>query len=89
MGSRKSPVTINRNRRVLRAALFAAGLVAVVAVLPPLAQKLSREPTSERGVGGAAPGVPAVQTIQGIEPLRTAFNEDAGRVRLYLLLSPT
>jgi hypothetical protein len=61
----------------------------VVAVLPPLAQRLSGEPTTERGVGGAAPRVSTVQAIQGIKALRTAFNEDTGRVRLYLLLSPT
>jgi hypothetical protein len=60
-----------------------------VAILPPLAQRLSGEPTPERGIGGAASKAPTVQNIQGTEALRTAFNEDAGRVRLYLLLSPT
>ena len=37
----------------------------------------------------AAPNISTVQTIQGIEALRTAFNDDAGRVRVFLLLSRT
>ena len=80
---------MGRGRRILSAALFAAGLVAVVAVLPPLAQRLSGKSATERVVGMAAPNISTVQTIQGIEALRTAFNDDAGRVRVFLLLSPT
>jgi hypothetical protein len=69
--------------------MFATGLVAVVAVLPPLAQRLSGDSPIRRGVGGRAPNVSTVQAIQGTDALRIAFNEDAGRVRLHLLLSPT
>ncbi len=78
-----------RGRKILLAALFATGLVAVVAVLPPLAKTLSGDSAPEPGVGGATPTDPTAQTINGIDPLRTAFNEDTGRVRIYLLLSPT
>jgi hypothetical protein len=80
-------VTTERGRRLLLGALFAGALVAVVAVLPPLVQTLSGEPASRGGADVAAG--PTVRSIRGIEALRTAFNEDAGRVRLYLLLSPT
>jgi hypothetical protein len=82
-------VTSERRRRLLVGILSAAGLVAVVAVLPPLAQRLSGESAARRTAAGTRPNVSTVHTIQGIDALRTAFNEDAGRVRLYLLLSPT
>ncbi len=81
-------MTGERGRRRLFGALFAAGLVGVVVVLPSLAQRLSGDSMTREGVGSAS-DVPMVQSIRGIEPLRTAFNEDAGRVRVYLLLSPT
>lgn len=36
-----------------------------------------------------APGQGPLKDIQNIESLRTQFNQDAGKTRLILLLSPT
>ena len=36
-----------------------------------------------------APGQAPIQDIQNIESLRTQFNQDAGKTRLILLVSPT
>jgi hypothetical protein len=36
-----------------------------------------------------APGQEPIKDIQNIETLRTQFNQDAGKVRLIMLVSPT
>lgn len=36
-----------------------------------------------------APGQAPIKDIQNIESLRTQFNQDAGKTRLILLVSPT
>lgn len=75
-----------RGRLLVRTGLALAGLVAVVVLLPQLTGWLSREAgpvAPEEGRGRI------VQDLTTIADFREAFNEDAGHVRLVLLLSPT
>jgi hypothetical protein len=81
-------VSTGRIRRALLTALVAAGIIGVVAVLPRIATTLSREAgTAPRSDGSTA--TVAVRHLDHIGQLQTAFNADAGLVRVYLLLSPT
>jgi hypothetical protein len=66
--------------------LALAGLVGVVVLLPQLTARLSRDagPVAPQEGRGRI-----VQDVRTIADFRDAFNEDAGRVRVVLLLSPT
>ncbi len=39
--------------------------------------------------GGCGPGVPTLTDISSVDTLKERFNEDAGKTRIVLLLSPT
>jgi len=39
--------------------------------------------------GGCGPGVPTLTDISSVDTLKARFNEDAGKTRVVLLLSPT
>jgi hypothetical protein len=79
-------VSSGRSRRLLVSGLLVAGVIGVAAVLPQIATRLSRDAGTAPRPGGPAV---AVRRLDHIEQLRTAFNADAGRVRVFLLLSPT
>jgi hypothetical protein len=78
-------VPAGRGPTLLRWGLALAALVGVVALLPQLTARLSRQtdppPETQRGH--------EVQDIRAIAALQEAFNQDPGHVRVVLLLSPT
>ena len=59
-------------------------LLAVAVLLVGILLVLYFEPQSQ-----LAPGTDPLTDIQSIETLRTQFNQDAGKTRLIMLLSPT
>lgn len=75
-----------RGRILLRAGLALVGLVGVVVLLPQLTARLSRQagPVAPEGQRGHI-----VRDVETVADFRQAFNEDAGHIRLVLLLSPT
>jgi hypothetical protein len=75
-----------RGRRILLFALVVAGLVGVTAALPALTERLSGEQRWRSSRGAAEL---TVHRLGSIDQLKTAFNEDVGKVRIYLLVSPT
>jgi hypothetical protein len=79
-------MSLGRGRRILLGSLIAAGVVAVTAALPALTEWLAGDTDTQSA------GVTADFRVEGlarIDQLKTAFNEDVGKVRIYLLLSPT
>jgi hypothetical protein len=79
-------MSLGRGRRILLGSLLAVGVVAVTAALPSLTEWLAGDTDTQ------SPRVTAELRVEGldrIDQLKTAFNEDAGKVRIYLLLSPT
>jgi hypothetical protein len=69
-------VVLMKNMRVMTAAI--ATLLLLGGYFPP--------------AGASAPVVTAasaLRDLQGVDELRTLFNNDVGKVRLVLLLSPT
>jgi hypothetical protein len=83
---RRAQVLERRGRTLVRSGLALAGLVGVVVLLPQLTARLSRQAGPVAPEGGRGHIVRDVRTIADF---RGAFNEDAGHVRLVLLLSPT
>jgi hypothetical protein len=59
-------------------------LLVVAVLLVGILLVLYFEPQSQ-----LAPGTDPLTDIQSIETLRTQFNQDAGKTRLIMLLSPT
>lgn len=74
-----------RGRTLLRWGLALAALVAVVALLPQLTARLSRQTDAP----AEAQRGHQVQDIGTIAAVQEAFNQDPGHVRVVLLLSPT
>jgi hypothetical protein len=79
-------MSLGRGRRILLGSLFAAGVVALTAALPVLTERLAGDRQTQ------TPRETAEFTVEGLDriaQLKTAFNEDVGKVRIYLLISPT
>lgn len=59
--------------------------IGAAAVAATIVSGAVREPGQEP-VGSAAPGL---ADLRGVDEMKTLFNQDAGKVRLVLLVSPT
>jgi hypothetical protein len=79
-------MSLGRGRRILLGSLFAVGVVLVTAALPALTGWLAGDRDAQTASTTAEF---RVEGLDRIDQLKTAFNEDVGKVRIYLLLSPT
>jgi hypothetical protein len=79
-------MSLGRSRRILLGSLLAMGVVAVTLALPAVTEWLA-EDMSTRTASETAEF--KVEGLDRISQLKTAFNQDVGKVRIYLLLSPT
>jgi hypothetical protein len=79
-------MSLGRGRRILLGSLLAVGVVAVTAALPTITDWLSDDPGPRTSTQRDEL---SVERLDSIDQLKTAFNGDVGRVRVYLLLSPT